>query len=621
MNEEIITNKRSALVVLNETLQEPGKETLIYYYDQDGNVDFLYAIGKGIGIGPDFYSMIQEHEEIPVIMIRQHPLDVSRFVHGESGLGYDSGRWYRFWAADDNRQPSELTEPAIYRNLEDGFRWFFSNGVLKREDDFLTSGETNDLIEQNIECIQEPILLVNLEVPENTAKDGENYYLPGNVESVEMPKFTVQILNYKGEDETSKYTISLESGETLDYIDGKYVVYANYDADFTLPIVASRGLVHTSRVLKVWFPEIAWYGSFTYDSGDVVLDTLQSTVVYHNLQSLELEYDLDSSNSILLIPTEFAKFKHIYDDNRLDYLENYDYDPGFEYNGTIYSAYLKKDPTEIEDFKQIFTYDYIPSGGDEGEEYYTKEEIDQMIYSIGADLINDNVVSTNKTWSSNKLNLVYTWAINKMNSEIGEKFVLSTISTGQTYYTDEATQTTMTVEVRSKFDGILVNCDSTPAGWTPISTGVYSKTTTGINGTTLLGQDFSYTKDGLTITKTSDSKTIRAINPAYYGLVVGNDGSSAVIPSQTVEGMTRVIMNKNNTETIDNNTQETRYLWILTKNTAEATQGGLSILETPLEGKEFVLNGLTLSGYKLYISTNPVSPGYSFTNVNIIIKL
>ena len=62
-NEYIIENSKDvALVVLNQTWQVPGKINIVYYEKSDGGVDFLYAIGKGSGFGPLYYSIIQEHE-------------------------------------------------------------------------------------------------------------------------------------------------------------------------------------------------------------------------------------------------------------------------------------------------------------------------------------------------------------------------------------------------------------------------------------------------------------------------------------------------------------------------------------------------------------------------------
>ena len=36
--------------------------------------------------------------------------------------------------------------PFIFSNIEDKYRWFYRDGVLKREDDFYTKSEINEMI-------------------------------------------------------------------------------------------------------------------------------------------------------------------------------------------------------------------------------------------------------------------------------------------------------------------------------------------------------------------------------------------------------------------------------------------------------------------------------------------
>lgn len=397
-NEEYIIeeSKDIALVVLNQTWQVPGKINIIYYQTSDSGVDFLYAIGKASGFGPSYYSMIQEHEETPVITITDSPSDVSTLTHKEKALAYntDTSKWYMLEDTLENgiwtRHITELISPAIYRNLDDGFRWFFNGIVLKREDDFLGSAETEGLVIQNIEYFQRPTLEITLlDVPEDTAEDGTDYYLPEDTLDVEKPAFTIRILNYKGEDDTSKYTISLNSEDPLVYEDGKYVVYRKYTEDFELPICATKNNLQTTKALKVWFPIIALWGSCIVSDIDhsIVPRRIRPKLIYHNLERLDLDYELDNERSILYLPVDpsLPKFSHIYDRNGLDYIKNYTYYPGYEYLGTVYQAYLKNEPIVQDSLEQRFTYldellD-VPNSGWlrelDKEDYYTKEQIDE----------------------------------------------------------------------------------------------------------------------------------------------------------------------------------------------------------------------------------------------------
>lgn len=393
MNEYVIEESKDvALVVLNQTRQVPGKINIIYYRNEDNKVDFLYAIGKASGTGPLYYSMVQEHEETLVVTITNQPSDVSDLVHEEKALAYNSEteKWYILEERSGIRQITELTSPGIYRNLDDGFRWFFNGSVLKREDDFLSSDETEWLITQNIQYFKKPTLEVTLiNIPEETIADKNNYYLPEDINYIEKPEFTIRVLNYKGEDETSKYVISLASGDTVVYEDGKYVVYRRYTEDFELSIVATRNNSSTTETLNIWFPVIAYWGSCIVSDINQSIEPrkIKPKLIYHNLEKLDLDYTLDNERSILYIPVDpkFSKFSHVYDRNGLDYIKNYTYYPSYEYRNSLYQVYLKNEPVIQDSLEQRFTHldEFldIPNSGWlrelDKEDYYTKEQVDE----------------------------------------------------------------------------------------------------------------------------------------------------------------------------------------------------------------------------------------------------
>ena len=101
-------------------------------------------------------------------------------------------------------------------------------------------------------------------------------------------------------------------------------------------------------------------------------------------------------------------------------------------------------------------------------------------------VIDDDVVSTETTWSSQKLNAPYNWVMQKMRDELYdlalEKLSVGTVATDDTYITDVVTSTTMVVTVTVKFDNVKVDADETPSGWTRTGTGTYTKSVTGASG-------------------------------------------------------------------------------------------------------------------------------------------
>lgn len=244
-------------------------------------------------------------------------------------------------------------------------------------------------------------------------------------------------------------------------------------------------------------------------------------------------------------------------------------------------------------------------------------------------VIDDDVVSAETTWSSQKLNAPYNWVMQKMREELYElameKFSVSTAAANDTYITDVVTSTTMVVTVTVKFDDVLVDADETPSGWTKASTGTYTKSVTGASGS-VAETEFSYTPssgefEGITVAKNSAQKSISAINPIFYGFATTNDQAQL---ASVIGTLTRRTTRLKQVADLVNNTGSVAYYWILTKSTATATQLGSTILNEPIPNKSFTSTqnpSITMTGYNLYISTNSCAAGGLFSNVDLTINL
>lgn len=371
-------DKEVALAALNETLQYPDKINIIYYYLTPENpsplkVDFLYAIGKSDGYGPEHYSIVQSHEETLVVHVGDEAPDVSQLIYNQKALvfcnpdnRYDENRWYIVKAVPEEegseiliRHYTELTDEGIYRNLDDGFRWYFSGGKLKREDDFLTLNEILELIDSNSN-IPQPTLNVTFYLPEGTSREGGNYYLPIGTSEVKRPAFSVTILDHEGKDITSEYTISVPGTHTRPFSDDgteKYMILNLYKLDSSITVNATKGSKILSSTINLWFPFIAYYGTCTVgNNNEVTITSATQRAIYNNLSKLIIEYNLSVNNSYLLMPLSFAKFDHIYDINDFDYIYDYTYDQNFSYQDGVYVGYIKKDLVTISNFIQVFTF-------------------------------------------------------------------------------------------------------------------------------------------------------------------------------------------------------------------------------------------------------------------------
>jgi hypothetical protein len=231
------------------------------------------------------------------------------------------------------------------------------------------------------------------------------------------------------------------------------------------------------------------------------------------------------------------------------------------------------------------------------------------------------------------LSAALVWADQQRTAGIAEearaKFTVSTAVTGNSRVADTAATTTMTVTVTTKFDGVNVDCDATPSGWTRTATGAYTKTLANAASGSIAAQPFTYTPPasspyaGIVCTKSSEAKSIVVTYPAWYGFVASTDASPGNI-IQIIASLTRRTSKLTQTADLTNGLETAGYYWILTHSTASATQSGNNILRAVVSGREFPSPndiGITLTGYNLYISTNSASAGGKFGDVALTINV
>lgn len=205
-----------------------------------------------------------------------------------------------------------------------------------------------------------------------------------------------------------------------------------------------------------------------------------------------------------------------------------------------------------------------------------------------------------------------------LQDEADAKFAVTT-SGSATLYTDANSSTTLAVTVTTKFDGEAVDCDSVPTGWTRTATGTYTKSVSGASGS-VTATTFSYTPSSgtykdITVSKSSTAKIITVVNPVYYGF------TTATTLADAIGDLTRST-SKVSVTSLTNSKANGAYLWILTKNSATATQLGQSILGAATTNQSFTSpqdSSITCSGYKLYKSTSPFDMG-TF-NVSLTINI
>lgn len=208
--------------------------------------------------------------------------------------------------------------------------------------------------------------------------------------------------------------------------------------------------------------------------------------------------------------------------------------------------------------------------------------------------------------------------------------VTTTPGSNVSYEADTSASPGLTVVVQLRFDGSPVDADATPSGWTRTGTGTYRRVLSSPG--TVAAQAWSYTPGGVygtqTVTKNSAARSLNAIYPAYWGIFPSNDamGDIASVVAD-ICAQHRITANMPQTVVeIPNPTENECYLWIVTHGSATAMPEAfdISMLRDPVTGKSFVSPvepGITMSGYKAYVSINPADPGLSFGNVKLTINL
>ena len=189
----------------------------------------------------------------------------------------------------------------------------------------------------------------------------------------------------------------------------------------------------------------------------------------------------------------------------------------------------------------------------------------------------------------------------------------------------------LVVSVNLFYEGVPVDADIIPEGWTHIATGEYQCSLN--QPGTIDEQVWSYSIDGInglqTFTANSAARSLTPIYPAYWGIYPSNDTDgdiTDIVASLAQQNRLTTDLSETTLE-IPNLTDSTCWLWIVTKGVATAKTAifDLNMMCDPVEGKQFVSPmpnaNWELYGYKVYVSINPVDPGLSYGSVKLSINL
>lgn len=183
--QEVMSNKSSALVVLNTLSVKEGEILNIRYTTDSGSIDSLVAVGIKDGVGPDCYTMVSD-QSIPLVnSITDVRPDVSDMISGTIYLFHDTleEKYQLLFLSGSFIIEKDLTEDFYFTNIEDGKYYFFDSDKQRLVDvsaNLSSGGGSSDIESDIVEFIIENpstyrnVLFYKIEFIKNLRIDGQS---------------------------------------------------------------------------------------------------------------------------------------------------------------------------------------------------------------------------------------------------------------------------------------------------------------------------------------------------------------------------------------------------------------------------------------------------------------
>lgn len=356
-NKEIQANVETAMIRLDEWNHLVGNLVMIKYYTEDGNIDALFAVGVKEGIGRDCYSIISTAELYVVNdVLYEDPVSVESLVDYQRFLCKHDGEW-KILKLGENKYRTYIDipkDPYIFRNLADGFQYFYVDGELKREDAFITAPEIERILKELEEALDPP-KISQLEII------GGTLYPAGS--TVSGLQFNLSVSNYKDEDITDQFTIKLYKNDGLDEVtiekidNNRYRLYEDISVTTTYSLKAIGEDITLEDSFTIKLVGYTFHGTMS-EYNPAMISSLGQRL-WDGIEELEFSnINLVNEITVFAIPSDLIsqEFTSIKDTHGLNYIDDY-VKTVYESNGKNYTVYYKKDQVTINNFKQTFGYE------------------------------------------------------------------------------------------------------------------------------------------------------------------------------------------------------------------------------------------------------------------------
>lgn len=389
-----------AVLRLNDAYHRVGQPQVVRYYDANGDIDSVFAIGIKEGIGEDCYKIVSLGGVQVVRDVVYDPADVAEVVHGETYIYYNSSQkkgYYIFLNDKDIREFVEITKSQeIYVNVSDRYTWFWLNGELRREDDFYTRAqidaffekyglenkqaiaelkaiinEIKDLLESSVANLQKQIDdlkedydskleeldsdLYGLSIKLNS--DNRNLYLIGTT-----AEFNTALSVYrKGKSITSQCSFKI-NGETVSGANNKLstVNDMHYTFEASYQVLPKKTL-KVSTELDIKFGYLFYFGVVNEDwvaDSETVKALGNNKIQGKEVKETECTFDLElGTRAVFACPKVYGTLKSIKDGNCFDMLGNELYTvTEITIDKRPYLVYKTKEDVKINKLIQIYGY-------------------------------------------------------------------------------------------------------------------------------------------------------------------------------------------------------------------------------------------------------------------------
>lgn len=391
-----------AILRLDQCQHYIGQPVQVRYYSnpEQTETDTVVAIGIDNGVGKDCYKVLSLGGLTLVRDVVLDPPDVSKLTHGEIYLCPDEeGIWSYMYEEGGVRQIEHITGgPFIFSNIEDKYRWFYRDGVLKREDDFNTEADIKSLLAgyeekfenltKSLEKLQKLVyanntltfpLRISFYDDNNTGgthtvyrtgtRTGVNFVIRVTLQSVDIPSGDMTYLNV-----TPNCSMTLNgqeihtTGEDLYTVEGltrttDYSLLVTY-VDQETGVTKKGNAYYTVPFGYPFYYGVVPGEGWTIDQGSVT--SLSEMTLGTEDTVIRFEGDLENQKVVIAVPTTYGNLKSAYDPgSSINCISDYEITTTLIDN-TTYNVYVKELPITYPGFTQIFSFNEYASGSGSG---------------------------------------------------------------------------------------------------------------------------------------------------------------------------------------------------------------------------------------------------------------